>query len=96
VKKIKQSYPRRRKMLAVPFGALSDADFRQLVVDGLAIPSRQGNGLFVSKWRTGPGMDTEAFLTAVHDAGSHLEARRFGKDVNVRVVRAPVQGKTRR
>jgi hypothetical protein len=83
-------------MLAVPFTALSDADFRQLVVDGVAIPSRQGNGLFVSKWRSGPGMETDEFLTAVHDQGSHLEARRFEADVNVRVVRAVVKGKTRR
>lgn len=83
-------------MLAAPFTALSDADFRQLVIDGSQLPSQQGNSLFVSKWRSGPGMGTEAFLTAVRAEGSHLEARRFGSDVNIRVVRAIVPGKTRR
>jgi hypothetical protein len=96
VKKIKQSYPRRSKMLATPFSPLSEADFRSLVKDGSAIPSQQGSSLFVSKWRSGPGMETGAFLAAVRAQGSTLEVRRYNSDVNVRVVKPERKDKTRR
>ncbi len=44
--------------------------------------------MFVAKWRDGPGMDADAFLATLRAQGSTLVARRFGKDVNVRVVRS--------
>ncbi|MGA8276051.1 MAG: hypothetical protein WB789_01955 [Thermoplasmata archaeon] len=88
MKKIKQSYPRRRKMLQTPFEPLSDDEFRQLVSSGTAIPGQQGSVLFVAKWRDGPGMDAETFLVALRAQGSKLVARRFQTDVNVRVVRS--------
>ena len=87
MKKIKLSYPRRDRMLATPFVALSDSDFRELVSSRLAIPGQQGSSLFVAKWRDGPGVDPEDFLKALHSQGSRLEVRRYGADVNVRVVR---------
>jgi len=89
VKKIKQSYPRRREMLATPFEPLSDDEFRQLVSSGSAIPSQQGSDLFVAKWRDGPGIDPEEFLAALRSQGSTLVARRFKTDVNIRVIRRP-------
>jgi len=92
VKTIKQSYPRRREMLATPFEPLSDDEFRQLVASGLAIPGQQGTGLFVAKWRDGPGLDVEAFLVALHAQGSKLVVRRFKSDVNIRVVRSKRSG----
>jgi hypothetical protein len=88
VKKIKQSYPRRREMLTTPFEPLSDDEFRQLVASGLAIPCQQGTALFVAKWREGPGLDAEAFLVALRAQGSKLAVRRFKADVNIRVVRS--------
>jgi len=88
MKKIKLSYPRRDQLLATPFVALSDSDFRQLVSSGLAIPGQQGSSLFVAKWRDGPGVDPEVFLQALHSQGSRLEVRRYRADVNVRVVRS--------
>lgn len=88
MKKIKQSYPRRGEMLATPFEALSDTDFRQLVGSGLAIPGQQGSSLFVAKWRDGPAVEVETFLKALHAQGSRLEVRRFKADVNVRVIRS--------
>ncbi|MCI4373543.1 MAG: hypothetical protein L3K02_07880 [Thermoplasmata archaeon] len=87
MKKIKQSYPRRREMLSTPFKPLSDAEFRKSVTDGLAIPSLEGSVLFVSKWRDGPGMGADEFLTALRAEGSSLEARSFREDVNIRVLR---------
>jgi len=95
VKKIKQSYPRRSEMLATPFGPLSDDDFRALVTSGDAVPSQQGTGLFVSKWRVGPGMDPGAFLAALKAQGSHMVVRRFKGDVNIRVIRPVAKGKFR-
>ena len=94
MKKIKQSYPRRRKLLATPFETLSDLEFRELVSSRLAIPGRQGTSLFVAKWRDGPGEDAETFLKLLHAQGSRLEVRRYEGDVNVRVVRdtAPKRG----
>lgn len=87
MKKIKQSYPRRGAMFKTPFEPLSDDEFRRLVADGLAIPGQQASVLLVAKWREGPGLDVEAFLVALRAQGSKLEARRFKKDVNIRVVR---------
>ena len=86
MKKIRPSYPRRRTMLAIPFSPVSDEEFRKLVADRQAIPSQLGEALFVSKWRDGPGMDPDAFLAAVKATGSHLVARRYKSDVNIRVV----------
>ncbi|HUZ80015.1 MAG TPA: hypothetical protein VMV28_05300 [Thermoplasmata archaeon] len=88
MKTMKQSYPRRKRMLATPFEPLSDDGFRQLVARGLAIPFQQGTGLFVAKWRDGPGLGAEPFLVALRAQGSTLEVRRFHDDVNVRVVRS--------
>lgn len=88
MKTMKQSYPRRKGMLATPFEPLSDDGFRQLVARGLAIPSQQGSGLFVAKWRDGPGLGAEPFLVALRAQGSTLEVRRFHDDVNIRVVRS--------
>lgn len=76
-------------MLATPFEPLPDDEFRQLVASGLAIPSQQGTGLFVAKWRDGPGWGAEPFLAALRAQGSTLEVRRFRGDVNVRVVLSP-------
>ena len=87
MKKIKQSYPRRGEMLEMPFEALSDPEFRQLVGTGLAIPGQQGSSLFVAKWRDGPTVEVETFLKALHAQGSRLEVRRYKTDVNVRVIR---------
>ncbi len=75
-------------MLATPFEPLSDDEFRQLVASGVAIPGQQGAGLFVAKWRDGPGLNAEAFLVALHAQGSKLVVRRFKSDVNIRVVRS--------
>jgi hypothetical protein len=86
MKQLRQGWPRRRKMLDTPFVSLSDADFRGLVADRSAIPVQRGNSLFVAKWIEGPGMAADDFLTAVKAKGSTLEIRRFGKDVNIRVV----------
>lgn len=86
MKHIKQSYPRRREMLATPFVPLSDAEFRQLVLSGQAIPGNSGS-LFVAKWSDRPGVDPEEFLMALRAEGSKLEVRRFKTDANVRVVR---------
>jgi hypothetical protein len=88
MKTMKQSYPRRSEMLTTPFVPLSDDEFRQLVASGLAVPGSQGTGLFVAKWRDGPGLDAEAFLAALRAQGSTLVVRRFKADVNVRVVRS--------
>jgi hypothetical protein len=88
VRKIRPSYPRRREMLATPFLPLSEEGFLRLVSDGLAKPGRQGGSLVVAKWRDGPGMDPQAFLTALRGQGLSLEVRRFKADVNVRVVRS--------
>ena len=74
-------------MLQTPFEPLTDDAFRQLVTTGAAIPGQQGPVLFVSKWRDGPGMEVESFLTALRAQGSSLEARTYREDVNVRVVR---------
>ena len=63
MKKFKQSYPRRRSMLATPFVPLSDDQFRELVTLGSAIPGHQGSTLFVPV-EGRHGMETEAFLTA--------------------------------
>ena len=84
---IRQSFPKRREMLATRFEPLSEDSFRQLVSERLAIPGQVGPSLFVAKWRDGPGMDVEAFLAALKAQGSSLEVRRFKTDVNVRVVR---------
>lgn len=73
-------------MLKTPFEPLSDDEFRKLVASGLAIPGQSG-GLFVAKWRDGPGLDPEVFLATLRAQGSALAVRRFGGDVNVRVVR---------
>ncbi|HLM91734.1 MAG TPA: hypothetical protein VK424_06790 [Thermoplasmata archaeon] len=88
MKKFKQSYPRRRTMLATPFVPLSDDDFRELVTLGSAIPGQQGSALFVAKWRDGRGMDADAFLLALRAQGSKLVVRKFKQDVNIRVVRS--------
>ncbi len=85
---MKQSYPRRKGMLATPFEPLPEGGFRQLVARGLAIPSQQGSGLFVAKWRGGPGLGAEPFLVALRAQGSTLEVRRFHDDVNILVVRS--------
>jgi hypothetical protein len=90
VKKIRQSYPQRSAMLSTPFVPLADADFQKLVASGDAIPCQQGNALFVSKWRDGPGLDAPTFLAAVKAQGSTMEVRRYRHDVHVRVVPAPV------
>jgi hypothetical protein len=87
VKQIRQSYPRRKAMLATKFEPLSDVDFRKLVADGSAIPGGQGSDLFVAKWKDGPGIGADAFLAALKARGSHLVVRRYGSDVNIRVVR---------
>jgi hypothetical protein len=87
MKTFKQSYPRRGQMLKTPFEPLTDDAFRHLVTTGAAVPGHQGSVLFVSKWRDGPGMDVESFLTALRAQGSSLEARTFQTDVNVRVIR---------
>ncbi|HTP54946.1 MAG TPA: hypothetical protein VML94_08345 [Thermoplasmata archaeon] len=87
MKKFKQSYPRRGRMLATPFTPLSDEDFRVLVAGGLAVPGQQGASLYVAKWRDGPGVDADVFLKALHAQGSSLEVRTYRSDVNVRVVR---------
>jgi hypothetical protein len=88
VKKIKPRYPRRREMLATPFEPLSEEEFRKLAASGLAIPCQQGTSFFVAKWKDGPGMDAETFLTGLRAQGSTLEVRRFKADVNIRVVRS--------
>jgi len=88
MKKIKQHYPRRGEMLQTPFQPLSEDGFRDLVTTGRAIPGQQGTSLFVSKWKDGPGVDVELFLTALSAQGSKLEVRAFKSDVNVRVVRS--------
>ena len=85
---IRQSFPKRREMLATRFEPLSEDNFRQLVSARLAIPGQVGSSLFVAKWRDGPGMDVEAFLAALKAQGASLEVRRFKADVNVRVVRS--------
>jgi hypothetical protein len=96
MKTMKRSYPRRRDLLDTPFVPLSDSEFRQLVSDGQAIPGSTG-GLTVAKWSDHPGMDAEAFLTALRASGSTLEVRRFGFDANVRIVpRTPSRGGVRR
>jgi hypothetical protein len=87
MRKIRPSFPRRRELLATAFEPLSDADFLRLVSDGSAIPGRQGSSLIVAKWRDGPGMDPQAFLSALKQQGLSLEVRRFKSDVNVRVAR---------
>jgi hypothetical protein len=76
-------------MFQTAFEPLSDAAFRQLVASGAAVPGREGSVLLVSKWRDGPGLEVETFLTALRAEGSTLEARTYKKDVNVRVVRTP-------
>ncbi|MCI4342533.1 MAG: hypothetical protein L3J92_00235 [Thermoplasmata archaeon] len=95
MRKIRQSFPKRREMLQTPFTPLPDEEFRQLVAGGAAIPGLEGSVLLVSKWRDPPGMDVDAFLVALRKQGSTLEARRFKTDVNIRVVRhtpAPAWG----
>jgi hypothetical protein len=87
MKKIKQSYPRRAKLLKTPFVPLSDEEFRRCVANGTAVPSQQGSVLFVSKWRDGPGLDADTFLAALRAQGSELVARTFRTDVNIRVIR---------
>ena len=79
-------------MLVTSFEPLSDDEFRQLVASGLAIPGRTGSGLFVAKWRDGPGLDPDVFLAGLRAQGSKLEVRRFKGDVNIRIVRgtAPI------
>lgn len=89
VKKIRPSYPRRREMLKTPFEPLPDDEFRKLVAGGLAIPCRTGDELFVAKWRDGPGLDPDVFLTALRAQNSELTVRRFRGDVNIRVIRTP-------
>ena len=97
MKKIKQRYPRRGEMLKTPFEPLPEDEFLKLVASGLAIPGQSGTGLFVAKWRDGPGMDTKAFLSALQAQGSRLEVRKFKGDVNIRVIRgkAPVAKRKR-
>jgi hypothetical protein len=96
MKTFKQSYPQRREMLATPFVPLSDAEFRQLVLSGQAIPGNNGS-LTVSKWSDHPGLDPEVFLTALRAEGSTLEVRTYGTDTNVRIVRnKPSRGGIRR
>ncbi|MGA7922868.1 MAG: hypothetical protein WCA77_02695 [Thermoplasmata archaeon] len=86
MKQIKRSWPRRGEMLKMAFEPLPDEEFRQLVKSGAAIPGQQGTALFVAKWRDGPGMDAEAFLTALHAQGSSLAVRRYKGDFNIRVL----------
>jgi hypothetical protein len=88
MKKIKQAYPRRSAMLATKFEPLSDDDFRKCVADGSAVPGGVGTGLFVAKWRDGPGMSADEFLAALSKQGSKLMIRRYKTDVNIRVVRS--------
>jgi hypothetical protein len=95
MRKIRPSFPRRRELLATPFQPLSEADFLRLVSDGLAIPGQQGGSLIVAKWRDRPGMDPQAFLTALKARGLSLEVRRAREDVNVRVVRGKRAGDAR-
>jgi hypothetical protein len=92
VRKIRQSFPKRRELLATRFEPLSDDSFRQLVSERLAIPGQIGSSLFVAKWRDGPGMEAEAFLAALRAQGASLEVRRFKADVNIRVVRSEPTG----
>lgn len=87
MKTMKQSYPRRKRLLATPFAPLEESEFRQLVTSGLAIPSQQGTGLFVAKWHNGHGIGAEPFLVALRAQGSTLEIRKYRQDVNIRVVR---------
>ncbi|MHB8351601.1 MAG: hypothetical protein ACYDFT_02765 [Thermoplasmata archaeon] len=89
MKKIRQSYPRRKELLAAPFVPLKDDDFRQLVASGQAIPSQQGGSLFVAKWRSGPGLEPNSFLASVRAQGSSLVIRRYKGDANIRVVTDP-------
>lgn len=79
-------------MLATPFEPLSDEEFRQLAAAGLAIPCQQGSTFFVAKWKDGPGLPTEGFLSAIHAEGSSLMVRRFKGDVNIRVIRRSTAG----
>jgi hypothetical protein len=88
VKKIKQHYPRRGKMLNTAFEPLTDDAFRQFVASGDAVPARQGAALIVTKWRDGPGLGADAFLESLRAEGSTLEFRKFNSDVNIRVVRS--------
>lgn len=88
MRKIKQHYPRRGKMLNTAFEPLTDDAFRQYVASGVAIPARQGTALIVTKWRDGPGLGVDAFLESLHAEGSTLEVRNFHSDVNIRVVRS--------
>ena len=92
MKKIKQSYPRRKAMLATPFVPMAEDEFREAVASGLAIPCQLGSELFVAKWRDGPGMDAGVFLVALRAQGSELVVRRFKSDVNIRVVRGEQSG----
>lgn len=87
-KQISQRYPRRGAMLKTPFEPLTDADFKQLVSSGVAVPGESGNALFVSKWRAGPGIDADKFLAAVRAQGSRLVVRRYKTDVNIKLVPA--------
>jgi hypothetical protein len=87
MKKLKQHYPRRGKMLKTPFQPLSDDAFRRFVASGAAIPARQGTALIVTKWRDGPGLGADAFLESLRAEGSTLEVRDYHSDVNIRVVR---------
>lgn len=89
MRKIKPRFPRRDEMLATPFVPLSDQEFRELAAARLAIPCQQGTSLFVSKWRDGPGLDAEGFLSSLRAQGSTMIVRKFQGDVNIRVVRSP-------
>jgi hypothetical protein len=96
MKTMKQSYPRRSEMLATPFLPLSDAEFRELVLSGQAIPGTAG-GLTVAKWSDRPGVGADEFLTALRGQGGRLEVRRFKSDTNVRIVPShPSRGGIRR
>jgi hypothetical protein len=92
VKKIKPSYPQRAEMLRTPFQPMSDDEFRRAVREGSAVPCREGEVLLVSKWRDGPGMGADAFLSALKAQGATLTARTYKTDVNIRVVRAAPTG----
>jgi hypothetical protein len=88
MRKIKQHWPRRGAMLKTAFEPLSDEEFRQFVASGVAIPGQQGTSLFVTKWRDGPGLGADAFLESLRAQGSKMVVRKFGSDVNIRVVRS--------
>jgi hypothetical protein len=75
-------------MLKTAFEPLSDEEFREFVASGVAIPGQQGASLFVTKWRDGPGLGADAFLESLHAQGAKLVVRKFGTDVNIRVVRS--------